>query len=182
MDTGRFPSEDMARHATRVWGLAKSIKIGVVSSLDLLASRDGLSDSIDLGRVMSQPMRARFQDDSNFIWFIPPPGGVFADIQDSQVVLATFSNGSEGDHIACQGTMSRCDNRDMLRTLWDSHADIHFPQGSDDPMAVLLQFEPHTAHFWTGGQDFVSFAVHYIAAKWSGKSQAVGEQGMVLPQ
>lgn len=173
-DTHLFPSEEMSRNATRVWDLAKSIKIAMVSFSDQTAAVENVATT-------TRPLRGRFQDNSNMIRFILPRSSLFADLKNSQPVLVTFSNGSSGDHIAFQGTLSACDDRSLLKALWDSHADIHFPQGPEDPSAALVQFEPHAANFWTGGQDFVSFAVHYITAKLTGEPQAVGKKGMVLP-
>lgn len=192
-----FPSEDMARNAARVWSLAKYIKVAMVSSRDVLTSDpdtmmpnlakgkmpDRMSERLP-GKLVTRPMRARFQDDSNVIWFIMPRQGALAGMlkaDDTQSMMVTFSNGGEGDHIVFEGMASMPDDRLMLESVWDSHADIHFPQGPKDRAAVLMRFEPRTAHFWTGGQDIVSFAVHYVTAKLTGEPQKVGTQGMVMP-
>ncbi len=189
-----FPSEDMARNATRVWQLAKSIKVAMISTratmmVELDGPQNGLQNGPQNGTAQPQadkpgtrPVRARFQDDSNVIWFIlPRQNNLVAKGESAKSMLVTFSNGGEGDHIAFNGMASLSEDRGMMEKLWDSHADIHFPQGPETGDAVLMRFEPHTAHFWTGGQDFASFAVHYITAKLTGEAQKVGKRGMVMP-
>ncbi|MEO8384273.1 MAG: pyridoxamine 5'-phosphate oxidase family protein [Betaproteobacteria bacterium] len=190
-----FPSEDMARDAVRVWSIAKAIKVAMVSSRDRL-TRDPEMPDLATGKVpdrlgdhtadtlVTRPLRARFQDDSSVIWFILPRRSALAGMsssEDAQTMMVTFSNGGEGDHIVFEGVASLSEDRAIMASLWDSHAEIHFPKGAKDLAAVLIRFEPHSARFWTGGQDFVSFVVHYITAKMTGEPQKVGTHGMVSP-
>ncbi len=187
-----FPSEDMAHNAARVWRLAKSIRVAMISPRDALMAKlekDGDEPANTVAGAAADtlgtfPVRARFQDDSNVIWFIlprrSPLAGLARDKAES-ALLVTFSNGSDGDHIVFDGTATLSEDRGMLEKLWDSHADIHFPQGPEDRDAVLMRFAPRTAQFWTGGQDMVSFAVHYVTAKLTGEAQKVGRQGTVMP-
>lgn len=199
--TTTFPSEDMARNAARVWHLAKSLKVAMVSLREALMADPGtMMPDLATGQMpdrragsmagrmpdtlITRPLRARFQDDSNIIWFILPRRSAMAGLSrpdEPQSMLVTFSDGGEGDHIVFEGMAMLSDDRDRMAQLWDGHADIHFPQGPKDPNACLIRFEPRTAQFWTGGQDLVSFAVHYITAKLTGEPQKVGSRGVVAP-
>jgi general stress protein 26 len=174
-----FPSEEMARDATKVWSLAKALKIAMVSVMPEWVSKAARPNSVTEPVGGACPMRARFQEGSNIIWFIMSRDAVMAELNDATPIMLTFSNGGEGDHIVFQGYASISDDRDMLKALWDAHASVHFPQGPEDAQALLMRFEPQQAQFWTDGQDVISFVVHYVNAILTGQPQTVGRHGFV---
>ena len=174
--TVTFPSEDVAKSAVKIWSIVKSIKVGMLTASDANRVVEGSAD-----RVNSRPMRARFEEHADAIWFIVPRATFSGQTQASQTqtALLTFSNGADGDHVALQGTTAQVDDKVKLKSLWDGHADIRFPKGSADPDATLMQFTPIKAAFWAGGSDTLSFIVNFLEAKMTGDAPVVGEHATV---
>jgi general stress protein 26 len=166
-----FPSEDTAKDAVRVWSIVQSIKTGMMS---------GCAGAVTNGLMDVRPMRGRFEDHPDAIWFIVPRGSI-GDLElAGQEQLLTFSSGGDGEYVALVGKMSAVPDRAKLKSLWDAHADVEFPQGAEDPNATLMKFEPRTAQFWTHG-GFLGFVVNFLEAKFTGEPKKIGEHGVVAP-
>lgn len=170
--TVTFPSEDVAKHAVKIWSIVKSIKVG------MLTANEGIEGARTDG-VNARPMRARFEEHADAIWFIVPRATFGGPAQAPRAALLTFSNGADGDHVALQGTTAQVEDRAKLKDLWDGHADIRFPKGPTDPDATLMQFIPVKAAFWAGGSDVLSFVVNFLEAKLTGDPPVVGEHASV---
>jgi len=169
--TTSFPSEGTAKNAVRVWSLIQSIKTGMMSGgTDVSAEND----------MGVRPMRGRFEDNPDAIWFIVSRGSLADPEFSGHDRLLTFSSGGDGEHVALLGTVSSVPDRDKLKSLWDAHADVEFPKGAEQADATLLKFEPRTAQFWTHGGLF-GFVVNFLEAKLTGEPRKIGERGIVTP-
>jgi len=171
--TTNFPSEDMAKNTVKIWSIMKSVGVAMMSV------GNPHSDDATAG-VNSRPMRARFEDKADVVWFIVPRS-IFSSWAEGHQTLLTFSGGSHGDHVALQGEISEVEDRAKLKALWDGHADIMFPRGASDPEATLLCFKPSKATFWAGGSDIVSYVVNFLEAKVTGEAPTVGVHATVPP-
>jgi general stress protein 26 len=170
-----FPNEDTAKGAVRVWSLARSIKTAMLTTGPVSTTTDAASkDAI----MTTRPLRARFEEHADAIWFIVRRS-VVSNLGQVSSALLTFSDGADGDHLAFRGTLSPSNDRVRLKSLWDAHATIAFPQGPEDKDATLLKFEPAIATYWEGGGDIVSFLVHFIEAKMTGDPHDAVKHGTV---
>lgn len=165
-----FPSQDRAKDAVRVWSLIQSIKVGMLS--DSLTA-PGRAD------LQVRPMRGRFEEHADAIWFIVSRKEVPSADDMSKECLLTFSSGADGDHVALTGTLSASSDRSKLKGLWDAHAGVEFPAGAEDPDATLLKFSPRQAKFWTEG-GLIGFIIDFIEAKFTGEARKIGEHGAVM--
>ncbi len=164
-----FPSEDTAKDAVRVWSLIQSIKTGMLS---------GSAGALASGQMDVRPIRGRFEDHPDAIWFLVPRGSMAEQETTGREQLLTFSSGSDGEHVALLGKVSCVNDRAKLKALWDAHADVEFPLGAEDPTATLVKYEPRTAQFWTHG-GLLGFVINFLEAKLTGEPHKIGEHGIV---
>lgn len=170
--TNKFPGEDTARNAVRVWSLVKSIKVAMMTTAG--TSQSGASESVWNAR----PMRSLFEEPANAIWFIVKRDSAVLE-EGTHSVLLTYSSGDHGDHVALYGKLMTVNDHAKLETLWNGHADIAFPKGPADAAACLMRFEPEKAEFWADGSDMISFVINFLEAKITGHAPTVGTHATV---
>ncbi len=54
----------------------------------------------------------------------------------------------DGAYLAISGTARIIDDREQVRTLWQSGWKVWFPDGPDDPHLVLIEIDPERAEYW----------------------------------
>lgn len=160
--TNKHPEQSSVDEA-KLWDLAASIRIAMLTTRT--------SDT-----VSARPMYALVDQVNQLVRFITEKNSVkITEAQENPKVMITFSNGTDGDHAVLHGTLNIIDDKDRLAEFWNPGADLFFPKGATDPNAVLLEFEPATGEFWSGGSGLLAFAINYAKAKFTGVRPEVGD-------
>jgi hypothetical protein len=106
-----FPTEDTAKGAVRVWSLARRIKVAMLTAAPAFVGTEATSG---VGMSATGPLRARFEEHADAIWFIVRSnfGSTVSQVPDA---LLIFSNGVEGNHVVFRGKLSPNNDRAVLK-------------------------------------------------------------------
>ncbi len=104
---------------------------------------------MDGGRLRARPMMAVPRADEDAVWFVTDIKSAKDDeIRQNPMVCLAFSDSSPGTHLSVSGTAEVVRDTAKLRDLWSPSMEAYFPDGPDDPSAILLKVTPSEAELW----------------------------------
>lgn len=119
----------------------------------------------DGGPIRGRPMVGHPDPAANRIWFVARrrrgEGGT--DAQDPRVCLA-YIDITRTRFISICGTATPSDDREKLRELWIPAFDAWYPNGPDDPDAILLAVRPERAEVWDSPNSDLIVALKMLTA------------------
>lgn len=115
--------------------------IDVIDGFDVAMLLTGLSTSAN-----GRPMSIAGHDEGD-LWFIAARDSLVArEVDGDARAMVTLQ--SARDYALVRGTARLVDDRDKLRALWSTAADLYFPKGPDGGEAVLVRFSPTEGQYW----------------------------------
>ena len=126
------------------------------------------------------PMSPMVDDDAGAIWFITAAGTEVGRAA-AQGTPAQFmaACGKARLYAVIDGSLSVCDDADVLDDLWNPVVDAWFDGGKDDPDARLIRFVPARAEVWaTDGA--LAFAWEIAKANVTDEKPDMGEHGTII--
>lgn len=101
------------------------------------------------GTTHARPMAVAGVDDNGDIWFVTRKETPKVDeVKLDNEALVT---GQEGrTFVSVSGHVDVIADRERFAAMWKPAWKVWFPDGKDDPHAVLLKFAPEVGEFWMG--------------------------------
>lgn len=101
------------------------------------------------GHLTSQPMTNQEIDADGGLWFYTSTAtDLWENIAANPEVNISFSQPDENLYLSLSGTAERVVERARIKQLWNPMVQAWFPNGSDDPHAVLVRVASRTAEYW----------------------------------
>lgn len=139
----------------------------------MMMSRDG-------EHLRGRPMRAIPIRESNVILFVTSKSTHKPDEMKSDPnVCLSFVDTSGRTYVSLTGAIEVLEDHDLMRGAWSKNDDAYFPQGLQDPDAVLLRFSPEFGEYWDSPSNPVLIAIEFIKAKVNGVKPSLGDNAKV---
>ena len=141
------------------------------------ASHVAMLTTLHEGKLDSRPM-APFPDrDEGVIHFITRRSTSAAgDVSASVPVNVSWADPSREDYVSLGGTARVTQNREKLRSLWNSWAEAYLPEGPDGADTALLTVVPDEAVYWDGTSSRIVEKVKTLSATVTGSPPNLGER------
>ncbi|ESR23114.1 pyridoxamine 5'-phosphate oxidase family protein [Lutibaculum baratangense] len=108
----------------------------------MLVTRDG-------GELRARPMGAMPRRDEHVVWFVTDiRAHKDEELRADPSACITFESGST--YLSVSGHAEVMRDEAKMKEIWSVAVDAWFPDGPEDPNAVLLKFTPHEAEYWEG--------------------------------
>lgn len=99
------------------------------------------------GTSHSRPMGVAEVGEEGDIWFVTRRETPKVD--EVKLDNAALVTGQEGrKFVSITGRLDVVVDRERFKALWKPAWEVYFPDGEDDPSAVLLRFTPEIGEFW----------------------------------
>lgn len=106
---------------------------------------------MDGGRLRARPMAPVAKPEDGAVWFVTDAASSKDDeIQRNPQVCLTFADEGDRFYLSVSGEAEVLRDREKLRQIWSSAMEAYFPNGPDDPDALLLKVTPVQAEMWQG--------------------------------
>lgn len=128
-----------------------------------------LTSIADDGKLVGHPLTVQEREFDGSLWFIiDRDASASAHVSKRPDVGVTFSGDSSWVSLA--GTATIVEDDAKLQELWGPGLDAWFPKGPTDSDAVLLEFVPEGAEYWSspGGKTATLFS--FVKAKVTGET------------
>lgn len=97
--------------------------------------------------INARPLHVKRLEEDGALWFMVSAGS--SAVSEVRRSANTFVSGHEGRRwIQLNGRSSVVTDRAQVRALWTKGDEVWFPDGPEDPDAVLIQFTPIKAEYW----------------------------------
>jgi general stress protein 26 len=101
------------------------------------------------GHLVSRPMTNQDMDAEGNCWFYT---STLTDLWESIVtqpqVNLSFSEPEDNVYVSISGRAERIVDRDQIKAMWNPAVQAWFPDGPDDPHAVLVRVVSGSAEYW----------------------------------
>lgn len=99
--------------------------------------------------LLSQPMTLQQVDDQGALWFfVNTSADLWQAIGRQAQVNVSFADSDDALYVSVSGSAQQVTDRAKIREMWNPMVDAWFPNGPDDPHAVLVQVVTHGAEYW----------------------------------
>ncbi len=130
------------------------------------------------GTLVSRPMSRQDVDLDLELWFIATRDSRKVEhIRADPTASVTVTGGSSWVSLA--GTAEVVDDLEKLKELWSTFAEAWIPEGPEDPNAILIRVDVHTAEYWDNPGGRVSSVISLAKSKLTGKPYDGGEHEVV---
>ena len=154
--------DDVAELAERI----KGIRFAMVT----------LPDAV--GDLHGRPLTVQDVDFDGTLWFMVSRSAEWTSAAGSPIAAnAAFNDADDGRWVSVSGSARLVDDRDRVKEMWSPLYGAWF-DGADDPDAVLLRFDAHSADYWDADANrIVRLARLVKAAVTGGSDDDTGERG-----
>lgn len=155
-------------HSAQVAGLAAKIK----------TVRFAMFTTIDQhGHLTSVPMTNQEIDADGGLWFYTSTAtDLWENIAANPEVNVSFSQPDENLYLSISGIAERVVERARIKQLWNPMVQAWFPNGSDDPHAVLVRVAARTAEYWDSNASAMVRVFEMARAAVTGTTPDVGQE------
>lgn len=131
-----------------------------------------------VGDLHGRPLTVQDVDFDGTLWFLVSRSAEWTRAAGSSVAAnAAFSDAEDGRWVSVSGSARLVEDRNRIQEMWSPLYGAWF-DGADDPDAVLLRFDAHSADYWDAAANrIVRLARLVKAAVTGGESGDSGERG-----
>jgi len=102
------------------------------------------------GTIHARPMAVAEVDDVGEVWFVTAKqSDKVAEVESDDEALVTGQE--SGRYVSLSGELDVIHDPEKIAALWKPTWNVWFPEGKDDPSAVLLRLRPTVGEFWLSG-------------------------------
>lgn len=99
--------------------------------------------------LLSQPMTLQKIDDDGALWFfVSTTTDLWEAIGHQAQVNVSFADNDDAHYVSVSGSAERVVDRARIAQMWNPMVEAWFPDGTDDPHAVLVRVVAHSAEYW----------------------------------
>jgi len=125
---------------------AKTKLIDVLRSFDTLM----VATRTPNGSIHARPMAVADVDDGGEVWFVTAKESEKVD-ETSADAAALVTGQDDHRYVSVSGQLDIINDRERIAALWKASWNVWFPEGKDDPSAVLMRLRPQIAEYWLQG-------------------------------
>lgn len=101
------------------------------------------------GSLRSRPMAVKTTDTDDCLWFMTDKGSAkLLEIAENGKVNVSFAKPGSHQFVSVSGVASITDDQSKINQLWDSSADVWYPEGANSEKLTLIQVQPEDAEYW----------------------------------
>jgi general stress protein 26 len=127
------------------------------------------------GAIKTRPMSGHIDRENHRILFVTHRHtGALDEALRSPAVSISISEEDRNFYAAITCAAAGIEDRDLIRQIWTPMTGAWFPDGPDDPDAVLLSLTPVSAEIWNGPSSGVLVAFKLATAKILGRQPDLG--------
>lgn len=110
------------------------------------------------GDMKARPMSSIVMQEEDKIYFLSnATSEQLVDIAAMPIVLLNYGNGSN-QFVSTSATAKLSTDRALIKRLWNSGAQVFWPEGPEKADVSVICATPHAAEFWDGPSGVVVFA------------------------
>lgn len=99
--------------------------------------------------LLAQPMTLQQIDDDGALWFfVHTNTALWESISHHGQVNVSFADNDSAHYVSISGSAERVVDRNLIRQMWNPMVEAWFPDGPDDPHAVLVRVAAQGAEYW----------------------------------
>ena len=130
------------------------------------------------GHLVSRPMSRQDSDLDGDLWFIATRDSRKVEhIRANPTVGVTITG--QSSWVSISGRAEIVDDVEKLKEYWSTFAEAWIPEGPEDPNAILIRVDVHTAEYWDNPGGRVSSVISLAKSKLTGKPYDGGEHEVV---
>lgn len=101
------------------------------------------------GSLRSRPMAVKTSGSDQNLWLMTDKGSAkLLEISENRKVNVSFSKPGSHQFVSVSGTAAVTDDQSKINELWDSSADVWYPDGASSDQVTLIKVDPEDAEYW----------------------------------
>ncbi len=135
------------------------------------------------GAETSRPMATMDVDDQGNLWFFTNKNSLKVDeLKVDNKVHLIYAHPGKDSYLDVKGSAEVIFDKSIIEEKYQPIVKAWFPDGKNDPGLCLLKVIPVQAHYWDSGTSKLMEGIQILAAIFTGKKLADGEEGdIILP-
>ena len=130
-----------------------------------------------VGDLHGRPLTVQDVDFDGTLWFLVSRSAEWtAGVGQGIAANAAFNDSSDQRWVSVSGSAQLVEDAERIREMWSPLYQAWF-DGPDDPEAVLLRFDAHSADYWDPDANKIMRLARMVKAAVTGDGDDMGERG-----